>query len=139
MIRSGKRVWLAHRRWLAPVCLMAVATTAAPAAAQDTVVSAGLTVRVISGSFGSDQTTRLVYAPAVLRVDAGRFEVAGYFPYLTIDNGTVALSQGGFVPMRGTVMSVPTVGMSMPQEPGMSHRQAQAPSGVGVTPPSNGG
>ena len=87
MIQSGKRVRLAHRRWLAPICLMAVATTAAPAAAQDTVVSAGLTVRFISGSFGSDQTTRLVYAPAVLRVDAGRFEVAGYFPYAAHGGG----------------------------------------------------
>lgn len=97
MIQSAERVRLAHRRWLAPVCLMAVATTAAPAAAQDTVVSAGLTVRFISGSFGSDQTTRLVYAPAVLRVDAGRFEMSGYFPYLTC---TSAIRQKPICEMR---------------------------------------
>lgn len=119
MIRSGRRVARTRRLLLAPVFLVAAVTTAVPAAAQETVVSAGLNVRFMSGSFGSNQTTQLVYAPAMLRVDAGRFEVAGFFPYLTIDNGTVAPSQGGFVPMRGTVTSAPAVGLSMSQGSGM--------------------
>lgn len=95
--------------------LAAVALTLAPrvAAAQDTTVSAGFNVRILTGSFGSDQTTRLVYAPAVLRVDTGRFELGAYFPYLTINDGTVTLSQGGLVPMRGTLTTAPSVGMSM--------------------------
>ena len=94
----------------AAVCVIGVAGVAR---AQDTVVSAGVDVRFVSGSFGSTDTTRLVYAPAVLRVDAGRFEIAGYFPYLTIDDGSVTLSQGGFVPMRGTLTTAPAVGMPM--------------------------
>lgn len=89
-----------------------IALTAAPLAAQTT-VTAGVNVRFLSGSFGSDETTSLLYAPAVLRVESGRFEAAAYFPYLTIDNGTVALSQGGFVPMRGTLTDAPSAGMSM--------------------------
>ncbi len=101
--------------------------TAAPALAQDvtpaarsvrggveeTTVTAGVSVRFLSGSFGSDTTTNLVYAPAVLRVDSGRFELATYFPYVTIHDGTIAPSQGGFVPMRGTLTSAPNAGMSM--------------------------
>lgn len=83
------------------------------AAAQETVVSAGVNVRVVSGTFGSTETTRLVYAPAVVRVDTGRFELAGYFPYLTIDEGTVTLSQGGYVPMQGTLTGAPGAGMPM--------------------------
>lgn len=81
--------------------------------AQDTVVSASLNARFVSGSFGSTDQTRVVYAPAVLRVEARRFEVAAYFPYLTIDDGTVTLSQGGFVPMQGTLPAAPEAGMPM--------------------------
>lgn len=136
-MRSAKRVWLPHPPPLAPAFLLAVVTAAAPAAAQDTIVSAGLNVRFVSGSFGSDQTTQLVYVPAVLRVDARRFEVAGYFPYLTIDDGTVAPSHGGFVPMRGTVRSAPTVGMSMPSGSSMGRRQAATQPGIGVAPSSS--
>lgn len=99
--------------------------TSAPALAQDvpsassgpgageTTVTAGISVRFLSGSFGSDTTTNLVYAPAFLRADAGRFELAGYFPYLSIHDGTIAPSQGGFVPMRGTLTDAPNAGMSM--------------------------
>ncbi len=97
-------------------------------------MSAGLNVRFLAGTFGSDQTTQLVYVPAVLRVDAGRFEVAGYFPYLTIDNGTVAPSQGGFVPMRGTVSAAPNVGMSMPQGSGMGHGRGTMTPDLTIAP-----
>lgn len=90
-----------------------MALTAAPVAAQQTIVTAGVNVRFLSGSFGSDQTTNLLYAPAVLRLERGRFEAAAYFPYLTIDSGTVAPTQGGMVPMRGTLSNAPNVGMSM--------------------------
>lgn len=112
--------------WIART-LAAFVLTAAPANAQDevpaarsvgggvkeTTVTAGVNLRFVSGSFGSDTTTNLVYAPAVLRVESGRFELAGYFPYLTIHDGTIAPSQGGFVPMRGTLTSAPNAGMSM--------------------------
>lgn len=85
---------------LAAVLATAVlAIGVADAGAQERLVSAGMSVRFITGTFGSDQTTRLVYVPAVLTVSAGRFEVAGYFPYLTIDPSTVALTQVGFVPL----------------------------------------
>ncbi|MBI2833004.1 MAG: transporter [Acidobacteria bacterium] len=90
-----------------------IALAAAPVAAQQTSVTAGVNVRFLSGTFGSDQTTDLLYAPAVLRLESGRFEAAAYFPYLAIDNGTVAPSQGGFVPMRGTLTNAPSAGMSM--------------------------
>jgi hypothetical protein len=46
-------------------------------------------------------------------VDSGRFELAAYFPYLSIHDGTIAPSQGGFVPMRGTLTNAPNSGMSM--------------------------
>ena len=101
-----------------PAALLALAVTtftftAAPAGAQQTTVTVGVNARFLSGSFGSDQTTSLLYAPAVLRVESGRFQAATYFPYLTVDNGTVAPSQGGFVPMRGTLSNAPNVGMGM--------------------------
>ncbi len=64
-------------------------------------VSAGVNVRLVSGSFGSADTTRLVYVPAVLRIDTGRFEIASFFLYLTINDGTVTWSQGGFGLCKG--------------------------------------
>lgn len=97
----------------APWLIVLAAVWSTPAAAQQTAVTAGVSVRFLSGSFGSDRTTTLVYAPAVLRVERGRFEAAAFFPYLMIDNGTVAPSQGGFVPMRGTLSDAPNAGMSM--------------------------
>ena len=74
-------------------------------------VSVGLNVRVLSGTFGSQQTTHVVYAPAVIRIDTHRFEASASIPYLTIENGTIALSQAGFVPMQGTLTNAPAYGM----------------------------
>jgi len=103
--------------------LVTVAVLAAPAAARaQDAVSVGMSVRVVSGTFGSSQTTHLVYAPAVLRVDVHRFELSGAFPYVTIDSGTVALSQAGFVPMQGSLSGAPTVGVPM-QGRGMMGQQ----------------
>ena len=109
MIRSE------FRRATPALVFVAIGFTSAASAAraQDTVVTAGLNVQFVSGSFGSTQTTRLVYAPALIRIDTGRFEIAGYFPYLTVDDGTVTLSQGGFVPMQGTLTAAPAAGMPM--------------------------
>ena len=95
---------------------------AVPAAAQQTIVTAGVNIRFLSGSFGSDQTTTMWFAPAVLRVENDRVEAAAYFPYLVIDNGTVAPSQGGFLPMRGTVVNAPNVGMPMGSVAGSAGR-----------------
>jgi len=111
------------------------------ALAQDA-VSAGFNVRVLSGTFGSTQTTTIVYAPAVLRVDIDRFEVAGYFPYLMIDNGTVVLSQGGFVPMQGTLAGAPQAGVPMGGATGMMGSggmmgQGSSPSPVSQAPASS--
>lgn len=36
-----------------------------------------------------------------------------YFPFLMVNNGTVVLSEGGFVPMQGTMTAAPGVGMPM--------------------------
>ncbi len=92
---------------------LAVLLAASAATAQDRTVSAGVTVRVVSGTFGSENRSHVVYVPAILRVDSGRLELSGFFPYVTIDDGTVALSQGGFVPMQGSLSSSPNAGMSM--------------------------
>jgi hypothetical protein len=107
---SGTGRWTA---FIAPFALALMALPVVPASAQQTTVTAGVNVRFLSGSFGSDETTNLLSAPAVLRVERDQFEASAYFPYLMIDNGTVAPSQGGFVPMRGTVAGAPAVGMSM--------------------------
>ena len=73
MIRSE------FRRVAPALAFVAIAFIGAASAAraQDTVVTAGLNVQFVSGSFGSAQTTRLVYAPAMIRIDTGRFEIAG--------------------------------------------------------------
>jgi hypothetical protein len=94
--------------------VVAATALAAPAAArgQDT-VSAGVNVRVLSGTFGSNQTTHVVYAPAVVRIDFRKVELSANFPYLTLDSSTVALSQAGFVPMQGSLSGAPTAGMPM--------------------------
>ncbi len=86
---------------------------AASALAQDTKVSAGVNFRFGSGTFGSTQTTRIVYAPASLRVDVGRFEFSGSFPFVSVMDGTVLWSQGGFIPMQGTISGAPTAGVPM--------------------------
>ncbi|MBI2220305.1 MAG: hypothetical protein HYU53_03760 [Acidobacteria bacterium] len=92
---------------------MVVLLLAASDAAGQTTVSVTLNTRFLSGSFGSAETTSLFYAPAGIRLETGRFEAATYFPYLTIRDGTVAPSAGGFVPMQGTVVGSPDLGMSM--------------------------
>jgi hypothetical protein len=43
----------------------------------------------------------------------GRLELSALFPYLAIDDWTVALSQGGFVPMRGSLTDAPAAGLTM--------------------------
>ncbi|MBI4477677.1 MAG: hypothetical protein HY654_10915 [Acidobacteria bacterium] len=134
MTRRSNRSALA-----ASLALSFAALAAAPAAAQETTITAGVNVRFLTGSFASDQTTSLLYAPALLRVESGRLEVVAYFPYLTIDNGTVAPSQGGFVPMRGTLTSAPNAGMSMATTTGgtMGGMMGGGPSG-GTTPVASG-
>jgi hypothetical protein len=106
----GTRVWAGAGLLTAVVwsCL-----TVPTAHAQDTRVSGGVTFRIASGTFGGDQTTTILYAPAVLRLDTGRFEFAGFFPYVSIRDGAGALSDGGWLPMQGAVSGAPGVGMSM--------------------------
>lgn len=102
----------AARRLATAAAIVALAVLAVPSTAlgQDA-VSAGLNVRVLSGTFGSSQTTRIVYAPAVLRIDAHRFELSASLPFLMIDAGTVTPSQGGLVPMQGSLAGAPSSGM----------------------------
>ncbi len=97
----------------AALATVVVLLLAASDAAGQTTVSVTLNTRFLSGSFGSAETTSLFYAPAGIRLETGRFEAAAYFPYLTIHDGTVAPSAGGFVPMQGTVVGAPDLGMSM--------------------------
>lgn len=97
----------------ATLATVVVLLLAASDAAGQTTVSVTLNTRFLSGSFGSAETTSLFYAPAGIRLETGRFEAATYFPYLTIRDGTVAPSAGGFVPMQGTVVGSPDLGMSM--------------------------
>lgn len=81
--------------------------------AQPVSVTMGLDVRAVTGTFGSQQTSTLVYVPASLRVDVGRVESSLAFPYLNIHDGTVAVSQAGFVPMRGSLTGAPGAGVPM--------------------------
>jgi hypothetical protein len=83
------------------------------AQAQEVSVSGGLNVRLITGTFGSDQTTTLVYVPASFRVDVHRFELTGTVPFLSVSNGTVAWTQGGFIPMQGSMTTAPGAGFPM--------------------------
>ncbi len=86
--------------------------------AAQTTVSVTLNTRFLSGSFGSAETTSLFYVPAGLRLESGRFEASAYFPYLTIHDGTVAPSAGGFVPMQGTLVDAPNSGIAMGSQMG---------------------
>lgn len=81
-------------------------------AAQDRTVTAGISVKFASGTFGSSQTTHVVFVPAELRVDAGRFEIAGLFPFLSIGAGTVTAAGPAFIPMLGSMTSAPGAGMT---------------------------
>lgn len=110
--------WSPASRWCrTSSCVAAVGVLAllasAEAWAQPVAVTAGVSVRALSGTFGSEQTTTVVYIPASLRIDAGRLETSFFFPYLNIMDGTVALSQGGFVPMQGSLTAAPGAGMPM--------------------------
>ena len=96
----------------------AVLLLSASDGASQTTVSVTLNTRFLSGSFGSAETTSLLYAPAGVRLETGRFEAAAYFPYLTIHDGTVAPSAGGFVPMQGTLMDAPGSGIAMGSQMG---------------------
>ena len=110
----------------------------------ETTVTAGVNVRFLSGSFGSDTTTNLLYVPAVLRIDAGRFELATYFPYLSIHDGTIAPAEGGFIPMRGTLTGAPNTGMTMDTSGGhgmgmMGGQTADPATAAGTAPLTNRG
>lgn len=101
----------------AGVVLLAVGGMLGPAAwtahGQQTRVSGGVNFRLAEGTFGGAQTTTVVYAPAVLRLDTGRFEFVGFFPYLSIQDAAGALSDGGWIPFEGTVSGSPGVGVPM--------------------------
>ena len=103
----------AHRPWRVAVIVMGAALAAPVVARAQTSISAGASVRMLSGTFGGTETTHVVYAPAVLRADARRFELSVSVPFLTIDSSTVSLSQAGFVPMQGSLIGAPNAGMPM--------------------------
>ena len=107
-----------HRNSGAALAVLAVLLVAASDAAGQTAVSVTLNTRFLSGSFGSAETTSLFYAPAGIRLETGRFEAAASFPYLTIHDGTVAPSAGGFVPMRGSLVDAPNSGIAMGSQMG---------------------
>jgi hypothetical protein len=102
--------------------------------AQDARVSGAVNVRIVSGTFGGDQTTTIVYAPAVVRLDAGRFELAGFIPYLSIRDGAGALSDGGWIPMQGAVSGAPAVGLPMGGMTGGGMMGRTTSSGAGQSP-----
>lgn len=86
---------------------------AAFASAQDTKVSGGISFRLVSGTFGGTATMTIVYAPAVVRLETGRFELVGFLPYLSVQNGFGTLSDGRWIPMQGSVSGAPSVGTPM--------------------------
>lgn len=100
-------------RVAAPATLALVLLLVPLARAQEARVSGGINVRLVSGSFGGDQTTTILYAPAVVRLDVGRFEFAGFVPYLAVRNSAGTLSDGGWIPMQGAVRGAPAVGLPM--------------------------
>ena len=101
------------RSLLAAAVVGAIALTVPLAALGQTTVSAGASVRVLTGTFGGTETTHVVLAPFVLRADVRRFELSVTVPFLKVDSGTVALSQAGFIPMQGSMSSAPSAGMPM--------------------------
>lgn len=107
-----------HRNSGAALVAFAVLAVAASDAAGQTAVSVTLNTRVLSGSFGSVETTSLFYAPAGIRLETGRFEASVSFPYLAIHDGTVAPSAAGFVPMRGSLVDAPGSGIAMGSQMG---------------------
>jgi hypothetical protein len=117
---------------IAASLVVALAVFAAGAAGQDATVSAGISVRAVTGTFGTDQTSRLVYSPAMLGVDVGRFELAGFFPFVSLDSGTVTRNEGGFIPMS-RVFSASTGGAtSSPAGMGMHMRGGMGSASAGT-------
>lgn len=124
------------------ICTTVLGLVSPSAHAQDTRVSGGVNFRLASGTFGGGQTTTIVYAPAVLRLDTGRFEFAGFFPYLSVQNAAGALSDGGWVPFQGAVSGAPNVGVSMGGMvgggSGMMGGATSQPTATPVTTPATG-
>jgi hypothetical protein len=119
--------------------ILAVNAAATSSWAQDARVSGGFNFRLVSGTFGGAQTTTIMYAPAVLRLDAGRFEFAGFFPYLSVQNAAGALSDGGWIPFEGAVAGAPRVGVSRGGMMGASGRgmmggSTSQPTNASLTP-----
>jgi hypothetical protein len=86
---------------------------AGTARAQDATVSASVNVRFVTGTFGGTQTTDLVYAPATARVDWRRIEFSASVPFVSVMNGTVLWSGGGYIPMQGSMSGAPGTGVPM--------------------------
>lgn len=86
---------------------------AGTARAQDATVTGGINVRLVTGTFGSAQTTHVVYAPATVRVDWRRFEFSASFPFVSVMDGTVLWSGGGYIPMQGSMSGAPGAGIPM--------------------------
>jgi hypothetical protein len=86
---------------------------AGSARAQDATVSASVNLRFVSGTFGGSQTTDVVYAPATARVDWRRFEFSASVPFVSVMDGTVLWSGGGYIPMQGSMNSAPGAGVPM--------------------------
>jgi len=111
--------------------------------AQDTRVSGGVSFRLTSGTFGGEQTTSILYAPAIVRLDAGRVELVAFFPYLSVENAAGALYDGGWIPMQGAVNGAPNVGVPVGgmggghMGGGMMGGGTSQPSGTPL-PPSTG-
>lgn len=108
-MEAGSRLGLASGLILAALGAVSVPRVEA----QPVTVSAGVTVRAIAGTFGSDRTTTGVYVPATVRAEVGRFETSWSLPYLGIMDGTAVPSTGGAIPMQGSLPGAPATGMSM--------------------------
>jgi hypothetical protein len=93
--------------------LLCVFPGAGAARAQDATVSASVNVRLATGTFGSSQTTDVVYAPATVRVDWRRFEFSASVPFVSVMDGTVLWSGGGYIPMQGSMSGAPGAGVPM--------------------------
>lgn len=116
---------------------LALPVGAAHAWAQDARVSGSVNFRLASGTFGSNQTTTIVYAPAVLRVDVSRFEFAGFFPYLSTQDAAGASTDAGWLPFQGGVLGSPSVGASMSGMMGGSGMMGSGTSQTTTTPPGS--
>ncbi len=106
-----------RRRHTQPLAAVAVTFCvlwgAGSALAQDATVSASVNVRLATGTFGGSQTTDVVYAPATARVDWRRFEFSASVPFVSVMDGTVLWSGGGYIPMQGSMSGAPSAGVPM--------------------------